>query len=122
MIDDLSRSLVFEAQIDNPDGKLRSGLFAEAELVVDAEAVAISVPDSAVMEFAGVEKVWKVVDGAAKEQVVQTGRRQNGSIEIMSGLSAGDQVLMRASAGRVAPVEALSASAAKAAETHGRGD
>ncbi len=122
VIDDLSRSLVFEAQIDNPDGKLRSGLFAEAELVVDAQAVAISVPDSAVLEFAGVEKVWKVVDGAANEQVVQTGRRKNGSIEIVSGLTVGDQVLMRASAGRVAPVEALSASAVKAAETHGRGD
>ena len=126
VIDDLSRSLVFEAEIDNPDGKLRSGLFAEAELVVDAEAVAISVPESAVMEFAGVEKVWKVVEGAAKEQVVQTGRRKNGSIEIVSGLTAGDRILMQASAGRVAPVEPLpvaeTVSATKAAETHGRCD
>jgi RND family efflux transporter MFP subunit len=99
-VDELSRALVFEAAIENADRRLRTGLFAEAEVVLDPTAVAVAVPVSAVTEFAGVEKVWRVVDRVVQEQVVQTGQRRGNSVEILDGLAAGDQILVDGKQGR----------------------
>lgn len=104
-LDPLSRALLFEAEVENADSKLRSGLFGEADVVIDQEARAIVVPDSAVVEFAGTEKAWRVVNGVAEEKVVSTGDRRDGRIEILSGLQEGDVILLRATEGKVARVQ-----------------
>ncbi len=98
-VDLASRSLLFEAVIDNSDGRLRSGLFAEARIVIDDQATAIVIPPSALIEFAGTEKVWKVVKGETREQSVLTGERRPEGIEILSGLVAGDVIVLDGSAG-----------------------
>jgi RND family efflux transporter MFP subunit len=103
-VEAMSRSLAFEAKVANSDGSLRTGLFAEAEVMVDPNAQAIVIPRSAVSEFAGAEKVWKLVDGMAKEQVVQSARRSEDVIEITRGLAAGDEILAKAALGRVTKV------------------
>ena len=81
-----SRSILIEADVPNPTLELQAGLFAEAELVVDPDAQAIVVPASAVSRFAGVQKVWLVADGVAKQQTVRTGREDDGRVEILDGL------------------------------------
>jgi RND family efflux transporter MFP subunit len=106
-LDPLTFALLFEAEVSNPDRVLRSGVFTEAQVTLDAEATAIVLPESAVIEFAGVEKVWKVVDGSALEQVVLTGERRDGQVEILDGVSAGDVLLVHAAQGRVARVEPI---------------
>lgn len=108
-LDELSRSLTFEADLENTDLRWQAGLFAEAEVILDPTATAVVVPNSAVVQFAGIEKVWKVVDGAAVEQAVVTGRRADGVVEITGGLKDGDRVLLEGSLGRAAPVHARTA-------------
>ena len=107
-LDELSRSLLFEAELDNRDGRLTTGLFAEAAVVLDASARAIAVPASAIIEFAGAEKVWKVVDGQASEQIVITGKRRSDVIEIITGIDAGDVILWHADEGRIARIDPVS--------------
>ncbi|MDA0659844.1 MAG: efflux RND transporter periplasmic adaptor subunit [Planctomycetota bacterium] len=107
-LDEATRSLTFEADVENSDGTFRPGLFAEAQLTLNADHTAILVPASAVVEFAGAEKVWKVVDGRAVEQPVKVGRRNDTEYEIREGLSAGDQILIQADMGRLALVDAVS--------------
>ncbi len=104
VLEEFSRALVFEADIPNLDGRLRSGLFAEAEVIVDSQAEALTVPASSVVEFAGMEKIWVVKDGTAEEVAVRTGRRDDGQVEIVSGLSAGDTIIRRGVDGRAGPV------------------
>ena len=111
VVEEASRALAFEAAVDNSAGRLRTGLFAEAEVVVDPGAQSLSVPTAAVQEFAGVEKVWKIVDDMAAEQVVRTARRESGAIEIVEGLAAGDMILANAAEGKIARVEATSTTA-----------
>lgn len=106
-LDELSRSLVFEADVENSDDSLQAGWFAEAEVVLDAGARALVLPRSAVVRFAGVEKVWRVVEGAASEAVVLVGRQEGERVEIVEGLAAGDQILVDGALGRVAKVEPL---------------
>ncbi len=103
-LDSQSRALVFEADVRNPDQRFRSGVFAEAEIVVDSDAEALVIPESALTEFAGVEKVWKVVDGVASEQEVLAGPHRDQGREILQGLSVGDRILLRADKGRVARI------------------
>jgi membrane fusion protein, multidrug efflux system len=105
VLEELTRSLLFEALVDNSDGRLQTGLFAEGEVVLDSAARALVVPQSAVIEFAGAEKVWKVSDGTAREQEVRTGRRRGDAVEIVAGVGAGDRILRDASLGRVAQIE-----------------
>ena len=101
-----SRSLLIEADVPNPDNRLRGGLFAEADIVVNAEARTLAIPAGAVFEFAGVRKVWVVDDGKSREQGVTTGRASGELVEIVSGLSPGVQVIADARTGRSGPVTA----------------
>lgn len=87
-----NRTLPIEAEIPNPAGRLRPGTFAKAEIVID-EAPGLVVPQSALVVFAGVEKVLTVKDGKAHEQRVKTGRRVGDNVEIIDGVATGDVVI-----------------------------
>ncbi len=109
-LDLLSRALLFEAEVENPDGRLRSGLFAEAKVVLNPNAESIVVPESALLEFAGTQKVWKVTDGMAGESEVLLGQRRPEGVEVLQGLAAGDVILLNAAVGRVARVTPMQGS------------
>ena len=88
-----SRVLLAEADVP-AQGSLRSGLFARAEIVVNAGEPALSLPADTLITFAGLEKVVLVVEGKALEKTVVTGRRGAGWVEIVSGLNAGQTVVL----------------------------
>lgn len=88
-----SRTLMVEAEIPNAAGGLRPGAFAKVDIVVAADLRVITVPATAVVAFAGVEKVLSVDKGRAVEIRVQTGRRRGERVEIASGLAAGTLVV-----------------------------
>lgn len=99
-----SRSLIIEADVPNPGGRWRAGLFAQADIIVAPDAQALAVPEGAVTEFAGVEKVWVVQEGRAVERRIQTGRRERGLVEILHGLERDNRVLAEAGKGHAGPV------------------
>jgi len=88
-----SRVLLVEADVP-AQGNLRSGLFARAEIVVNAGEPTLSLPADTLITFAGLEKVVLVVDGKALEKTVVTGRRMAGWVEIVSGLNEGQTVVV----------------------------
>jgi RND family efflux transporter MFP subunit len=88
-----NRILVVEVEVNNERGALRPGGFARAEIATDVGTSAVTVPESAVVAFAGIEKVFVVKDGKAVERVVTTGRREGGRVEIASGLDANEAVV-----------------------------
>jgi RND family efflux transporter MFP subunit len=87
-----NRTLPIEAEVPNPAGRLRPGTFAKAEIVT-SETLALVVPQSALVVFAGVEKVLVVKDGKVHEQRVRTGRRTGDSVEVIEGIASGDLVI-----------------------------
>jgi RND family efflux transporter MFP subunit len=90
---DSDRMLAVEADVP-PQGSLRPGLFARAYIVVNEREQVISIPTNALTVFAGLEKVVTVKDGKAAEKVVTTGRLNSNSVEIVSGLSVGETVVL----------------------------
>ena len=103
-LDPLSRALAFEAEVSNENGELRTGLFCEADVALDPTARGLVVPQSAIVEFAGTEKLWVVVDGVARERLVDTAERRGGLVRIESGLKAGEQILLHGSEGQIARI------------------
>jgi RND family efflux transporter MFP subunit len=93
-IDETTRTLMIEAEVPNPGGDLRPGSFANAEIVTSSQDTAILVPSSSIVTFAGVDKVLVVKDGRAAEKRVTIGRRAGSSVEIVAGLTAGEQVII----------------------------
>jgi RND family efflux transporter MFP subunit len=106
-LDVSSRALIIEADIENSGGRLRTGLFAEAEILVDAQQQALAVPASSVVAFGGVEKVWTVKDNKAQPQPIRTGRREADRVEVLSGLEAGQWILTNGAEGREGMVRAV---------------
>jgi RND family efflux transporter MFP subunit len=93
VIDELTLMLRVEADVPNP-GWLKPGSFARSHIITDEQSLGIIVPASAVVTFAGVEKVFVVQDGKSVEKAVTTGVRIGESVEIITGLKAGDVVVL----------------------------
>jgi RND family efflux transporter MFP subunit len=93
-IQEQNRTLAVEAEVSNPGGRLRPGAFARAEIVVEADLPVVLAPASAVVTFAGIEKVFGVKDGRAVERKIRTGRRSGNRVEVLEGLAAGEEVVL----------------------------
>ena len=92
-IREVDRMLPVEADVPNP-GVLRVGLFANAQIVVNESEQVVSVPANSLLVFAGIEKVVAIKDGKAQEKSVTSGRRHGDWVEIVSGLPAGETVVL----------------------------
>ena len=92
-IQEQNRTLMIEAEIPNEKSVLRPGSFARASIVTQAAQPVVLVPASAIVTFAGIEKVMTVKDGKSVERRVQTGRKEGARVEIVSGLTAGEVVV-----------------------------
>lgn len=91
-IEEGTRTLAIEASVPNPHARLRPGSFARADIVV-SEGQALVVPKSAVIVFAGVEKVMAVESGTAHERRIRTGARVGEQVEVLDGLTEGTVVI-----------------------------
>ncbi|MEW6207217.1 MAG: efflux RND transporter periplasmic adaptor subunit [Acidobacteriota bacterium] len=88
-----NRVLIIEAEVRN-NGQLRPGSFASAEIVADDRDLALAVDRRAVVSFAGIDKVITVEDGKAAERPITIGRRTDRWVEVLSGISAGETVIL----------------------------
>jgi len=95
-IDRRTRTLRVKARISNGDGRLRPGLFARADLGVATRERAVVVPQEAVLLRAEGQIVYTVdPDNRVHRVVVEAGLHVGVRIEIVSGLSEGDSVVIR---------------------------
>jgi RND family efflux transporter MFP subunit len=115
-LDASNRSLSVEIDVPNPGSRLRVGLFAEAELVVEPNARSVSIPAGTVRDFAGVEKIWVVDQGQATERVIISGRRNGDWVEVLTGLAAGESVVRQPRDGLAGPVDVRQPNAVAVAE------
>jgi membrane fusion protein (multidrug efflux system) len=89
-----NRSVSIEAIVQNHDRQLKPGFFANANVVTKIDDEALMVPETAIVKFAGVTKVFVVRENVAYQQEVRTGTRGGqGLIEVETGVAATDQVV-----------------------------
>jgi membrane fusion protein (multidrug efflux system) len=94
-VDPETRTLTIRAQISNPDQLLKPGMLLTVDLVKQRSQTLV-IPEEAVILEKDKKYVLVVADDstAAKKQIV-TGRRSPGKVEVIDGLNAGQQVIIK---------------------------
>ena len=89
-----SRSINVYAVIENPDGVLRAGMFAQGAASIEKTSDALLVPASAVRNEAGGTFVYAVLDGRVARKPVKTGVADAaGWVQVFDGLRAGERIV-----------------------------
>ncbi len=92
--DPMSRQFDIHVVLDNPEGKIRSGMFARI-LVSNFEGGGILVPHAAVFERGQLQGIFVVdEENLAHLRWIRSGDRQNGRLNILSGLNPGELVVV----------------------------
>lgn len=119
--DPATGNIVAFARIENKDGVLRTGQSCQAVVELPPVTGAMVVPVSAVADHDGQAVVTVIRENRAHETPVETGVEANGYVQIIKGLSAGDQVATSGGYGlpEGCPVKIISdAAESKRDETH----
>lgn len=88
------RTIEVKARVDNPKRDLIPGMFIEVRLATDVRPSAIVVPEDAVLPLQGADYMWIVTSDTASRKEVKLGVRMPGFVEVLSGIEAGDQVVV----------------------------
>jgi membrane fusion protein (multidrug efflux system) len=89
-----NRTIMVKARAPNANRVLRPGMFIEARLATATRMNAIVVPEDAVQPLRTANVVWVIDGGKASRRVVQLGARSQGVVEVLSGVKAGDLVVV----------------------------
>ncbi len=92
-VDAQTRSILARAKIDNQNSEIIPGSLLEIEIFYN-EKNALSVPDTSIMYEGNKKFIYKIIENnIIKKTEVETGVRNQGNIEILSGLIEGDKVI-----------------------------
>ena len=96
-LDANGRSLLVRARLANPDGVLRSGMFARTRTLLAVRDNALVVPEEALVPQGGKQFLIKVVSGpqgkVSQRLEARIGVRVPGKVEILDGVADGDTVV-----------------------------
>jgi membrane fusion protein (multidrug efflux system) len=95
-IDPRTRTLRVKARLPNPDGRLRPGLFARADLGVAVRQDVPMIPEDAVLQRSDGAVVF-VLDGDSRvsRRNIRLGVFRDGRVEATVGLRVGERVVVR---------------------------
>jgi membrane fusion protein (multidrug efflux system) len=94
VVEATNRTITVKGLAPNPARVLRPGMFIEARLATATRANAVVIPEDAVQPLRTANVVWVVANGRASRRVVQLGARSQGIVEVVSGVSAGELVVV----------------------------
>lgn len=89
------RSFPFEIEIDNKNYEIQPGTFAKAQVKVETRENVLVIPSRGIITRGSQGKVFVVENGIVQSYVVETGLQNNIYSEILSGVKAGDKVIVR---------------------------
>ena len=94
VVDPVSRNVRVRARIANPKGQLKPGMFARATADLGGKTSAILLPEQVIVPRPDGSYVFLAVDGKAELRKVTLGKREPGRVEIVSGVTVGDTVVL----------------------------
>jgi RND family efflux transporter MFP subunit len=94
-VDDRTRTVTVEADIDNAGARLTPGAYATVQWPIQRPQPSLRVPPTAVANDQERNFVIRVEDGKAHWVDVRTGMTADGTIEVFGDLKPGDQVVRR---------------------------
>jgi membrane fusion protein (multidrug efflux system) len=102
LVDEATRNIQVQATLANPDGKLRPGMFVQAEVVLGPSRPVVALPASAISYAPYGDSVFVVTEmktdgGVAyrgvRQQFVRLGPARGDQVSVVSGVQPGDEVV-----------------------------
>ena len=92
-VDAQTRSILARAKINNENAEIIPGSLLEIEILYN-EKDALSVPDTSIMYEGSKKFIYKIIENnMIKKTEIETGIRNKGNLEILSGLAEGDKII-----------------------------
>ena len=92
-VDQKHRTIEIIVQIENSKHQLKPGLFARMQVIFSRKENVISIPQSSLISKPKGDYVFVVKNNQAKLQIIETGLKDNGMIEVIAGLSTRDMIV-----------------------------
>jgi membrane fusion protein (multidrug efflux system) len=101
-VDEATRNIQIQATLANPDGKLRPGMFVQAEVTLGPRRSLVAVPASAISYAPYGDSVFVVADlkdpdgrvyRGVRQQVVKLGPARGDQVSIESGIKPGEEIV-----------------------------
>lgn len=94
VLDPSSRTMRTEVDFPNENGELLPGMFGSLTLGIETNAEALTLPDAAVQRGKRAAVVFVLEDGRARKRQVRVGVIADGWVEILEGVTAGEQAIV----------------------------
>ena len=92
-VDAQTRSILARAKIDNENSEIIPGSLLEIEILYNQKNT-LGVPDTSIMYEGSKKFIYKIIENnMIKKTEIQTGVRNKGNLEILSGLNEGDKII-----------------------------
>lgn len=95
--DALSQTHVAIVELDNTEGHWRPGLTVDGHVGISKDQASVSVPESALQTMEGQKVVFVAKGNEYEMRPVKTGKSDGQSVEIVSGLKAGEKYVSEGS-------------------------
>lgn len=93
-LDDGSRTMLAEIELDNPSLELRPGMYASVKIGIERHEQALLIPSAALVMEKTNAFTYTVVGGVARKKPIKTGFNDGSRVEILEGIAADDRVIL----------------------------
>jgi len=92
-VDPQTRSILARAKINNQNNEIIPGSLLEIEILYN-EKDALSIPDTSIMYEGSKKFIYKIIENNIIKKIeIETGIRNKGNLEVLSGINEGDKVV-----------------------------
>jgi RND family efflux transporter MFP subunit len=93
VLNERTRTVTVRSEVENSDLKLKPGMFADIEILLNNKNRVLVLPSEAVLDDGNDHVVFLKVEGEYVPRVVELGVQENGFLEILQGVEEGDEVV-----------------------------
>jgi len=95
VLNEETRTITVRSEVENNRFKLKPGMFANIQISTSGTRDALMIPSGAILEIKGEKIIFTQEGDAFRSKVIQVGIALNGMTEVLSGLQAGEKIVIR---------------------------
>ncbi len=94
VVDAATATFKVTLEVDDPQGRLKPGMFSRVGIVFERRADTLTIPRIALLDTDGSANVFIVNGGKAEQRSIKTGLSSAGRLEVVEGLTGTEQVVV----------------------------